>query len=98
MYLVASLCPRSKITDDEHAEFAVSITWHNVAAERDFLCFRKESRGPIERILVDFARLLGLGVFENVLSINASKHLFYVTVACTKNKDEGVMDAVLSVL
>jgi len=36
-------------------------------------------------------------MFE-VYSVNASKHLFCVTVACEENKDEGVMDLVLSVL
>jgi hypothetical protein len=47
---------------------------------------------------MDFAKVLESGVFEQVLSVNASKHLFCVTVACTKNSDEGVMDAIFSVL
>lgn len=42
--------------------------------------------------------MLQLGVFESVISVNASQKLFCVTVVCTKNKDEGVMDAILSVL
>jgi hypothetical protein len=81
----------------EHEDFDVTIIWHNVYAESDFLCFRKESRGPIERILVGFGKVLESGVFEQVVSVNASKHLFCVTVVCTKNKDEGVMDAIFSV-
>jgi hypothetical protein len=62
------------------------------------VCFRKESRGPIERILVDFAKVLEKGVFDEVLSVNASERLFCVTVATGKNREDGVMDAVLSVL
>lgn len=79
-----------------HEDFDISIIWHNLDSRSDFLTFRKESRGPIERILVDFARVLESGMFE-VYSVNASKHLFCVTVACAKNKDGGVMDLVLSV-
>jgi hypothetical protein len=81
-----------------HEDFDITIIWHNLYANSDFICFRKESRGPIERILVDFAKVLETGVFENVVSVNASKHLFAVTVVCMKNKNEGVMDSVLSVL
>jgi hypothetical protein len=81
-----------------HDDFHISIIWHNVYAHSDFVCVRKESRGPIERILVDFAKALECGVFEEVLSVNASKHLFCVTVACTKNFDDGVMDAISLVL
>jgi len=73
----------------EHDDFDVTIIWQNLAAESDFQCFRKESKGPIERILIDFARVLQLGVFENVVSVNASQNLFCVTVVCTKNGDEG---------
>jgi hypothetical protein len=62
------------------------------------LCFRKESEGPIERILVDFARVLEKGVFDQVVSVSASERLFCVTVSTAKGKEEGVMDAVLSVL
>jgi len=82
----------------EHDDFDVTIIWQNIAADSDFLCFRKESKGPIERILVDFAKVLEMAVFEEVISVNASKHLFCVTVACVKNKDEGVMDAITTVL
>jgi len=67
-----------------------------VHAESDFICFRRDSRGPIERVLVSFARLLELEIFEEVLSVNASKHHFCVTVACTKDMVE-VRDALLSV-
>lgn len=48
--------------------------------------------------MIDFARVLQLGVFENVISVNASQNLFCVTVVCNKNGDEGVMDAIFSVL
>lgn len=79
---------------EAHEDFDISIIWHNVYVHSDFICVRKESRGPIERILMDFAKVLECGVFEEVLSVNASKHLFCVTVACTKNSDDGVMDAI----
>lgn len=82
----------------KHADSDISVIWHNLYADSDFLCFRKESRGPIERILVDFAKALETGVFEEVVSVNVSKHMFCVTVICTKNKNEGVMDAVFMVL
>lgn len=82
----------------ENNDFDISIIWHNVYAGSDFIGFRKESRGPIERILRDFGRVLESGVFEQVLSVNASKHLFCVTVACTRNMDQGVKDAIFSVL
>jgi len=58
-------------------------------ADSDFICFSKGSRGPIERILVGFGKMLESGVFEQAVSVNASKHLFCVTVVCTKNKNEG---------
>lgn len=80
-----------------HKDFDISIIWHNLDSRSDFLTFRKESQGPIERILIDFARVLESGMFT-VYSVNAYSHLFCVTVACEKNKDEGVMDLVLSVL
>ena len=82
----------------EHDDFDVTIIWQNISADSDFLCFRKESKGPVERILVDFAKVLQTGMFEEVISVNASKHLFCVTVVCTKSKDEGVMDAITNVL
>ena len=75
----------------------MSIIWNNLDVRSNFLGFRKESRGPIERILVDFARVLENGLFE-VYSVNASKHLLCVVVAREKNREEGVMDLVLSVL
>jgi hypothetical protein len=76
----------------------ISIIWHNVDSRSNFTCFRKESCGPIERILVDFARALETGVFEQVLSVNASQWLFCVTVAARRNREDGVMDAVFMVL
>jgi hypothetical protein len=80
-----------------HEDFDVTIIWHNLYAPSNFTTFRKESRGPIERILVDFAKVLESGIFEEVYSVSASKHLFCVTVVCTKNKDEGVMEQIGSV-
>jgi hypothetical protein len=81
-----------------HDDFDITIIWHNIDARSNFTCFRKKSRGPIERILIDFTRVLETGVLEQVISVNGSKHMFCVTIACSKNKDEGFMDAVFSVL
>lgn len=92
--------PKSKLSNARftpHEDFDVSIIWHNLDSRSDFLTFRKQSQGPIERILIDFARVIESRMFT-VHGINASKHFFCVTVACEKNKDEGVMDLVLSVL
>ncbi|KAI4949130.1 hypothetical protein J4E91_005594 [Alternaria rosae] len=92
--------PKSESPDASftpHEDFDISIIWHNLDSRSDFITVRKESRGPIERILVDFARVLESGMFE-LVSVNASKHLFCVVVACEKNRDEGVMDLVSSVL
>ena len=79
-----------------HEDWDVSIIWHNVYAHSDFSTIRSESRGPVERIMVDFGRIVASGVFEQVLAVNASKYLFCVTVACTKNMDEGVRDQIFS--
>lgn len=81
-----------------HDDFEITIIWHNIDARSSFTCFRKESRGPIERILIDFARVLETGVLEQVISVNGSKHMFCVAIAYSKNKDEGVVDAVFSAL
>jgi hypothetical protein len=81
----------------KHEDFDISIIWHNLYSESDFITVRKESRGPIERIIVDFARVLELNLFEQVVSVNASKHLFCVTVICTRNMKDGVDDAILTV-
>lgn len=75
----------------------MTIIWQNIYAESDFLCFRKDSKGPIERILVDLTKVLQLGVFVEIVGVNAIKHLFCVTVVCTKNQKEGIMDAISSV-
>jgi hypothetical protein len=80
-----------------HDEWDVTIIWHNMYAPSDFITFRKQSRGPIERILVDFAKVLESGIFEEVYSVSASKHMFCATVVCMKNKDEGVMEQIHSV-
>jgi len=82
----------------KHDDFDITIIWHNLylGPDSDFIAFRRESQGPIERILVNFAKALETGLFQ-VVSLNASKNLFCVTVICEKNKHEGVMDAVFLV-
>jgi hypothetical protein len=81
-----------------HEDLDVTIIWQNVDVRSNFTMFRKESRGPIERILVDFATVLESGVIDQVISVNASKHLFCVTFATEKNREDGVMDQILAVL
>jgi hypothetical protein len=76
----------------------VTIIWQNIDSRSNFIMFRKESRGPIERILVDFATVLESGVIDQIISVNASKHLFCVTLATEKNKEDGVLDQILAVL
>ncbi|KAI4657906.1 uncharacterized protein J4E78_006295 [Alternaria triticimaculans] len=80
-----------------HEDFDVDIIWHNMDIRSDFRSIRKSSRGPIGRILVDFAKVLESELFE-VISVNASKHLFCVVVACQKNMNEGVDDLLWLVL
>lgn len=46
---------------------------------------------------MDFARVVDAGVFEEVVSVNASKYMFCVTVICSKGWDE-VSEFVLGVL
>jgi hypothetical protein len=72
-----------------HSTDDVSIIWQNLDVDNDFSISRKESVGPIERIMVDFARVLELGVLDEVVSVNASKYLFCVTfVWCRLGKEE----------
>ena len=75
---------RSTVHDDTD----IDIIWHNLHADSDFTVFRKKSDGPMERILVDFARVVDAGVFEEVVSVSASKYLFSVTVVCSQGWDE----------
>ena len=95
--MLALFCIAS-ILAAKHDEFDVTVIWHNLYAgpNSDFITFRRESQGPIECILMDFAKALETGLFQ-VVSLNASKNLFCVTVICEKNKGEGVMDAVFKV-
>lgn len=81
-----------------HEDFDVAIIWHNMYAHSNFTTFRKESQGPIKRTLVDFAKVLESGIFEKMLSVSASKHMFCVTVVCTKNREDGVSEQIGSVL
>lgn len=94
--LTAYFCVVSRTA--KHDDFDISIIWHNlyVGPNSNFFAFRKESKGPIEQILVRFGEALNTCLFQ-VVSLNASKNLFCVTVICEKNKDEGVMDAVFKV-
>lgn len=80
-----------------HDDTDIDIVWNNLHAESDFTVFRKKSDGPMERILMDFARVVDAGVFEEVVSVNASKYMFCVTVICSKGWDE-VSEFVLGVL
>ena len=80
-----------------HEDFDVDIIWENMDIRSDFRSMRKSSRGPIGRILVDFGKVLESGMFE-VISVNASKHMFCAVVACQKNRDEGVDDLLWTVL
>lgn len=84
---------RSTVHDDTD----IDIIWHNLHADSDFTAFRKKSDGPMERILVDFARVVEAGVFEEVVSVTASKYMFNVTVVCSKGWDEvsGFIGAIL---
>ncbi|OKL64192.1 hypothetical protein UA08_01008 [Talaromyces atroroseus] len=80
-----------------HGDTDIDIIWHNLYADSDFSVFRKRSEGPIERILTDFAGVVQAGVFEEVVSLSASKYMFTVTVVCSKQWDE-VSKFVMSVL
>jgi hypothetical protein len=42
--------------------------------------------------------VLESGVIDQVISVNASTHLFCVTFATEKNREDGVMDQILAVL
>ncbi|KAF5016233.1 hypothetical protein F66182_12153, partial [Fusarium sp. NRRL 66182] len=67
--------PKTPVTHDTdhplqrstvHDDTDIDIIWHNLHADSDFTIFRKKSDGPMERILVDFARVVDAGVFEEV--------------------------------
>jgi hypothetical protein len=81
-----------------HDDFDITIIWHNIDARSSFTYFRIESCGPIEGILIDFARVLKTGVLEQVISVNRSKHIFCVKMTYANNKDEGAMGTIFSVL
>ena len=81
-----------------HEDFDVAVIWHNMYAQSNFTTFSKESQGPIERILVGFDKVLESGIFEQVLSVSASEHMFCVTVVCLKNKEDGVSEQIGRVL
>jgi hypothetical protein len=81
-----------------HEDFDVAIIWHNMYAHSNFTTFRKESQGPIDGNLVGFAKVSESGIFEEVLGVSASEHMFCVTVVYTKNKEDGVSEQIGSVL
>ncbi|OCL13481.1 hypothetical protein AOQ84DRAFT_351985 [Glonium stellatum] len=68
--------------------FPVRIIWHNIYAESDFSCFQRESTDPTEQVLVKFGEAVKTGVFDEIVSVAASRHLLCVTVICTKLWDE----------
>jgi hypothetical protein len=80
-----------------HEDFDVDIIWQNLYAESDFSVYRKQSTGPVERILVDLAKVIEAGVMEQVISVCATKHTVSITVACTKQWED-VKDKVTGVL
>ena len=56
--------------------------------ESDFTTWRKVSRGPVERILVEVAKLVEGGVFFGLVSMSVSKFSFVVIVNCEKSWGE----------
>lgn len=93
-FLTPFLASLSEFTHYPHDNSDITIIWHNNSASISFRCFLQYSRGPIQRILINFAKALESGVFEEVFRVNASKYLFCVTVACVRDWDERFMDAV----
>lgn len=80
-----------------HEDFDITTIWQNIESRSNFQIFRKESRGPVERISMDLAKVLQSGVVDPVISVNASKHLFCITLATEKNKEDGVMEQISAV-
>jgi hypothetical protein len=80
----------------DHCE--LDVIWHNIyrGEESDFVTFRRRTHGPIERLLVRFARVVESGILEQVVSVNASKYMFCITVVCRRSRQE-VMELLMSV-
>ncbi|GAB1211162.1 hypothetical protein ATERTT37_000274 [Aspergillus terreus] len=76
--------PPSTIHDDTD----IDIIWHNLYCKSEFTIMRGWSCGPVERILVDFGKVVEAGVFDEVVSVCASKYMFTVTVATHKSCQE----------
>lgn len=76
----------------------VDIIWHNIyrGENENFTVLRRRSEGPMTGILVEFSKLVAMRVFEKVISVNASGHMFCVTVAFTR-PDKEAMDLVYAV-
>lgn len=82
----------------ELEDVGIDIIWHNIYRNDDenFLGYRRRSKSSITHVLIEFGKLVEMGIFEQVLSVNASQHMFCVTVACTKRADE-VIDLIASI-
>ena len=63
--------------------------------ESNFRTWRKVSRGPVKRVLIEVAKLVEGGVF-GIVSMNVSKFSFVVIVNCEKSWEE-VKDAILEI-
>ena len=65
-------------------EGEVDIVWQNIYAADDgssWKTFRRCASVPINQILVDFGKAVESGALGEVISVNASKSYFGVTVA-----------------
>ncbi|KAL5365336.1 hypothetical protein BJX96DRAFT_179748 [Aspergillus floccosus] len=71
-----------------HEDTDIDVVWHNLYYNSDFSIMRGWSCGPVERILVDFGKVVEAGVFDEVVSVCASKYMFTVTVATHKSCKE----------
>jgi hypothetical protein len=80
----------------DHCE--LDVIWHNIyrGEDSDFITFRRRTHGPIERLLVRFAQVVDSGILEQVLSVNASKYMFCITVVCRRTQEE-IMELLMSV-
>ena len=66
----------------------LDIIWHNMDAQSDFKLRRQQDVGPIEKILVQFGKVVASGIFDQVISVNASKYCFHVVFASDASSEE----------
>jgi hypothetical protein len=66
----------------------LDIIWHNMDSRSNFRVRRQQDVGPIEKILVQFGKVVASGVFDQVISVNASKFAFHVTFASERGEEE----------